>query len=90
MEDVSAEQINAIRKELNNLHHKQATIFEQTDPVVIRYTNTLWQKLITKKKIDADWVDKETRKVDIVTIAHSNVLEICAECPPNRTDRDML
>ena len=43
-----------------------------------------------RKKIDADWVDKEARKVDIDTIAHSNVREIGAECPPNRTGRDML
>lgn len=79
MEDASAEQLNAIRKELNNLHQKQPTIFEQVDPVVIRYTNALWQQLITEKKIDADWVDKEARKVDIDTITHSNVREIGAE-----------
>lgn len=79
MEDASAEQLNAIRKELNNLHQKQPTIFEQVDPVVLRYTNALWQQLITEKKIDADWVDKEARKVDIDTITHSNVREIGAE-----------
>ena len=79
MENVSAEQINAIRKELNNLHQKQATIFEQTDPVVIRYTDALWKQLITEKKIDADWVEKEVRKVDIDTIVHTNVREIGAE-----------
>ncbi len=79
MEDASAEQLNAIRKELNNLHQKQATIFEQTDPVVIRYTDALWKQLITEKKIDADWVEKEARKVDIDTIVHTNVREIGAE-----------
>ena len=79
MENVSAKQINATRKELNNLHQKQATIFEQTDLVVIRYTDVLWQQLITEKKIDADWAKKEARKVDIDTIAHTNVREIGAE-----------
>ena len=72
MNGVSAEQMNAIRKELNNLHQKQATIFEQTDPVVIRRTDASWQQLITEKKIDTDWVDKQARKVDIDTIAHTN------------------
>ena len=79
MNGVSAEQINAIRTELNNLHHKQSTIFEQTDTVVKRYATVLWQQLITEKKIDADWVDKQARKVDIDTMTHTNVREIGAE-----------
>ena len=90
MEDASVKQINAIRSELNNLHHKQSTIFDQNDPIVKRYAEDLWRRLITEKKIDADWVDKEARKVDIDTIAHTNVREIGAECPPDRTGKDML
>ena len=51
MEDVSVEQINAIRAELNNLHHKQSTIFDQNDPIVKRYAEDLWRRLITEKKL---------------------------------------
>ena len=79
IEGVSVDQLNAIRSELNNLHLKQTTFFEQKDPVVIRFTKALWEQLITEKKIDTDWVNKEARKVDIDTIVHTNVREIGAE-----------
>ena len=47
--------------------------------MVKRYAEALWEQLIAEKKIDADWVDKQVRKVDIDTIVHSNVREIGAE-----------
>ena len=79
MDGVSAEQLYAIRAELNKLHLKQTTFFEQTDLVVMQYKKVFWEQLITEKKIDTDWADKQARKVDIDTIAHSNVREIGAE-----------
>lgn len=79
MDGVCAKQLNAIRAELNNLHHKQSTIFEQIDRVVKRYAEAFWKQLITEKKIDADRVDKQAQKVDIDTITHSNVREIGAK-----------
>ena len=79
MAGVSLDQLNAIRVELNNLYHKQPTIFEQSDPLVKQYVEDLWKQLIAEKKIDADWIDKAARQVDIDTIQHSNVREIGAE-----------
>ena len=79
IEAVSAEQLNAIRTELNNLHHKQTTIFEQSDPLVKQYAEKFWKQLIAAKKIDADWVDKSAKQVDIESLQHSNVREIGAE-----------
>ena len=79
IEAVSAEQLNAIRTELNNLYHKQTTIFEQSDPLVKQYAEKFWKQLIAAKKIDADWVDKSAKQVDIESLQHSNVREIGAE-----------
>ena len=79
IEAVSAEQLNAIRTELNNLHQKQTTIFEQSDPLVKQYAEKFWKQLIAAKKIDADWVDKSAKQVDIESLQHSNVREIGAE-----------
>jgi transposase len=79
MENVSVEQLNAIQAALNNLYHKQSAIFEQSDPLVKQYTDQFWKQLITSKKIDADWVDKATKQVDIESLQHSNVREIGAE-----------
>ena len=76
MNAVTAEQLNAIRTELNNLYHKQSTIIDQDDALVKQYATVLWQQLITEKKIDADWVDKQARKVDIDTMTLTNVREI--------------
>jgi len=79
IEAVSAEQLNAIRTELNNLHQKQTTIFEQSDPLVKQYAEKFWKQLIAAKKIDADWVNKSAKQVDIESLQHSNVREIGAE-----------
>jgi transposase len=77
--DVSVDQLNAIRVELNNLYHKQPTLFEQSDPVVRQYAERFWAQLISEKRIDAEWMDKAAKQVDIDTLEHSNVREIGAE-----------
>ena len=77
--DVSVDQLNAIRVELNNLYHKQPTLFEQCDPVVRQYAERFWAQLISEKRIDAEWMDKAAKQVDIDTLEHSNVREIGAE-----------
>ena len=45
----------------------------------MQYTKVFCEQLITEKKIDTDWADKQARKVDIDTITHSNVRKIGAE-----------
>ncbi len=65
--------------ELNNLYHKQPTLFEQCDPVVRQYAERFWAQLISKKKIDAEWMNRAARQVDIDTLEHSNVREIGSE-----------
>lgn len=76
MPEVSVEQLNAIRAQLNNLYNKQSTLFEESDPLVKQYVESFWQRLIAEKKID---IDKAQRQVAIDTIQHSNVREIGAE-----------
>lgn len=79
MAGLSTNQLNAIRAELNNLYHKQPTIFEQIDPLVKQYVEDLWQRLVAEKRIDTDWLDKAAKRVDVDTLQHSNVREIGAE-----------
>jgi hypothetical protein len=76
---VSVDQLNAIRVELNNLYHKQPTLFEQCDPVVRQYAERFWAQLISEKRIDAEWMDKAAKQLDIDTLEHSNVREIRSE-----------
>ena len=79
MEGVSTDQLNAIQASLNNLYHKQSAIFEHCDPLVKQYTEQFWEQLIAAKKIDANWIDKSAKQVDIESLQHSNVREIGAE-----------
>ncbi len=76
MPEVSIEQLNAIRTQLNNLYNQQSSLFEVRDPLVKQYVESFWQRLIAEKKID---IDKAQRQVAIDTIQHSNVREIGAE-----------
>ena len=79
MEGVGTDQLNAIQASLNNLYHKQSAIFEHCDPLVKQYTEQFWEQLIAAKKIDANWIDKSAKQVDIESLQHSNVREIGAE-----------
>lgn len=74
--EVSAEQLNAIRTQLNNLYSSQSTLFEEADPVVKELASHFWKRLIADKKIDPE---KAQRQVTIDTIKHSNVREVGAE-----------
>ncbi len=76
---VSAEQLNKIQTYLTARHHQKINLFEESDPVVTDMTNTLWDRLITEKRIDVQWSEKASKLVNIETITHSNVREIGAE-----------
>lgn len=79
MENVSAEQLNAIQMQLNNRYQKQSASFESDDSIVTHFADKFWKQLIDGKKIDANWADKAAKQVDVDTIQHSNVREIGAE-----------
>jgi transposase len=77
--EVSAEQLNKIQTYLTARHHQKINLFEESDPLVTDMTNTLWDRLITEKRIDVQWSEKASKLVNIETIKHSNVREIGAE-----------
>lgn len=79
MENVSAEQLNAIQMQLNNRYQKQSALFESDDSIVTHFADKFWKQLIDGKKIDANWADKAAKQVDVDTLQHSNVREIGAE-----------
>ena len=76
MPEVSIEQLNSIREQLNNLYSNQSSLFEQPDPLVKQYAEDFWNRLIREKKVD---IDKVHKQVNVDTIQHSNVREIGAE-----------
>lgn len=80
MEDASPEQLNIIQKRLTEKKEHKAPLFEQEeDPIVKKYIDELWQRIIESKKFDIASVEKLSRMVDADTLQHSDVREIGAE-----------
>jgi len=79
MEDASVEQLNKIQKHLNDKYEQRQILFEETDPVVNKYVNELWQRIIDGKRLDIPTVAQKARMVDIDTIKHRDVREVGAE-----------
>ena len=80
MEDATPEQLNKIQKQLTEKYqHKQSLFESEEEPIVKKYVEDLWQRMITSKKLDIVPVEKLSRMVDADTLRHSNVREIGTE-----------
>lgn len=85
IEDATAEQLNKIQKQLTEKYeHKQSLFEPEEDPVVKKYVEQLWQRIVASKKLDIVSVEKLSRMINADTLRHSNVREIGSECPPDR------
>ena len=80
MEDARPEQLNKIQKQLSEKYeHKQPLFEPEEDPVVKKYVEDLWQRIIACNKLDIVPVEKLSRMIDADTLCHSNVREIGTE-----------
>ncbi|MCW3108200.1 MAG: family transposase, partial [Segetibacter sp.] len=81
MEDTTPEQLNKIQKQLTEKYERRQPLFEQEehDPVVKKYVDDLWQRIVASQKLDIQAVEKLSRMVNADTLQHSNVREIGAE-----------
>jgi DDE family transposase len=79
MEDTDVDQRNKIQKHLTDRYEHKATLFEETDPLVRKYVEELWQRIIDNKRLDLPALEQNSRMVDLDTIKHRDVREIGAE-----------
>ena len=80
MEDAKPEQLNKIQKQLSEKYeHKQPLFEPEQDPVVKKYVEDLWQRIIACNKLDIVPVEKLARMIDADTLRHSGVREIGTE-----------
>jgi len=79
MEDTTVEQRNKIQKYITLRYEKKLLIFEEPDPLVVKYVDQLWNRIVDGKKLDIDLVANKARMVDIDTIKHRDIREIGAE-----------
>jgi hypothetical protein len=81
MPDTKSEQLNKIQKHLTLRAEGKITLFDESDPVVLHYITTLWERMISEKRIDlpSEWINKQKKLVDVDTIEHRQVREIGTE-----------
>ena len=79
MEDTNVDQRNKIQKQLTDRYEHKQVLFKETDPVVIKYVEELWQRIINHKRLDITAVEQSSRMVNIDTVKHRDVREIGAE-----------
>ena len=80
MEDATAEQLNKIQKQLTEKYeHKQSLFEPEEDPVVKKYVEQLWQRIVASQKLDIVSVEKLSRMINADTLRHSNIREIGSE-----------
>ncbi len=79
MEDTTVEQRNKIQKHLTEKYEHKQMLFDETDPVVKKYVDELWQRIIDTKRLDIIPFDQRATMVDIDTVKHRDVREIGAE-----------
>jgi hypothetical protein len=79
MEDTDVDQRNKIQKHLTDRYEHKPTLFEETDPLVRKYVEELWQRIIDNKRLDIPSLEQSSRMVNMDTIKHPDVREIGAE-----------
>lgn len=81
MEDATPDQLNKIQKQLTERYEHKQVLFEQEqdDPVVKKYVEEFWQRIVASKKVDIVSVEHLSRMVNMDTLQHSNAREIGAE-----------
>ena len=86
MEEVTPEQLNRIQKQLTDRYeHKEPLFHEDGDPVVKRYVEEFWQRIVASRKLDLASAETLSRMVNMDTLRHSNAREIGAENIAYRT-----
>jgi hypothetical protein len=79
MEDTDVDQRNKTQKHLTERYERKQILFEETDPIVRKYVEELWKRIIETKRLDTTPVEQRARMVDIDTIKHRDVRETGAE-----------
>ena len=79
MEDTTVEQRNRIQRQLTDRYENKQILFAETDPIVIKYVDQLWQRIADSKRLDIELVEQRARMIDADTMKHSNIREIGAE-----------
>lgn len=81
IDHILPDQLNNIQRHLTHRAEGKISMFEEQDIEVLKYTENLWDKMISEKRIDLpeESLEKRQRLVDMDTIKHKDVREIGGE-----------
>lgn len=77
--DLSADQLNLIARRLTDLYQQKASLFPETDPLVVKWVNEFWNRIVNEKRLGLTLYNPDSRMIYTDTIRHNNVREIGAE-----------
>ena len=78
-DELTAEQLNTISRTLTDKYQHKQSIFPQTDPLINKWVDELWNRIVAGKKLDLTLYDEKSRMIHADTLKHSNVREIGSE-----------
>lgn len=81
MPDTNPTQLNKIQHHLTLRAEGKISLFDESDPVVLHYITTLWERMISEKRIDLpeELIEKQKKLVDVDTLEHRQVRELGIE-----------
>jgi transposase len=78
-DDLNADQLNLIARRLTDMYQQKASIFAETDPLVLKWVHEFWSRIVKEKRLDLTLYNPDSRMIYADTIRHNNVREIGAE-----------
>mgnify|MGYP001357006414 FL=1 len=78
-DELTSEQLNTISRTLTDKYQHKQSIFPQTDPLINKWVDELWNRIVAAKKLDLTLYDEKSRMIHADTLRQSNVREIGSE-----------
>ena len=78
-DDLTADQLNVIARTLTATYQQKASIFPESDPLVLKWVKEFWSRIVKEQRLDLTLYNQDSRMIYADTIRHNNVREIGAE-----------
>lgn len=76
---LTGEQLLEISRQLTQRYEHKRNLFDTKDALVQGWTEHLWQRIVSEKRLDVSVYEPKSSKIDVDTMRHTNVREIGAE-----------
>lgn len=77
--ELTIDQVNLISRTLTDKYQHKVSLFPINDPLVARWVEDLWARIVADNRLDLTLYDPKSRMIDADTLTHRNVREIGTE-----------